>query len=106
VIRRHPDIKTLRTAADVDGLAAEQARLLDALWPLLAAGGILVYATCSVLKRENEGQVAAFLERRPDARERPIEAEWGRPRPVGRQILPGEDGMDGFYYAVLTKNQP
>ena len=104
VIRRHPDIKLLRTPKDVRNLAEEQARLLDALWPLLKPGGALLYATCSILPEENEAQVAAFLQRTSDAREEPIEAAWGHARPHGRQLFPGEDGMDGFYYALLRRS--
>ncbi len=103
VIRRNPDIKSLRRAEDIAALAATQARLLDALWPLLKPQGMLVYATCSVLPEENSDQVDAFLARHPDARELPIEAAWGRAVAAGRQILPGQDGMDGFYYACLVK---
>lgn len=103
VIRRHPDIKSLRRPEDISALTAQQARLLRALWPLLAPGGILVYATCSVLPAENAAQVAAFLREYPDASERPITAHWGHAVAVGRQILPGEKGMDGFYYACLSK---
>ncbi len=103
VIRRHPDIKTLRRPEDITALVAQQHRLLRALWPLLAPGGILVYATCSVLPAENSDQVATFLRDQPDARELPITAEWGQAVAVGRQILPGENEMDGFYYACLGK---
>ncbi len=103
VIRRHPDIKLLRRESDIETLARAQAELLRALWSVLAPGGMLLYATCSVLQEENEGQVISFLDSQPDARERPIEASWGRPRPAGRQILSGEDEMDGFYYARLVK---
>src|SRR5690606_14855383 len=67
IVRRQPDILLHRRASDLDALAATQARLLDALWPLLAPGGILLYATCSVLRGENEHQVDAFLARTPDA---------------------------------------
>jgi 16S rRNA (cytosine967-C5)-methyltransferase len=104
VIRRHPDIKLLRRAADVDALAARQSQLLRALWPLLKPGGQFVYATCSVLKRENELPLIEFLEQHDDARERVIDAEWGRACRVGRQILPGEAAMDGFYYARIIKS--
>lgn len=103
VIRRHPDIKYLRRPEDINKLAALQARLLDALWPLLRAGGKLVYATCSVLPQENEERIGRFLASRPDAVEHVIEAAWGRPLQHGRLILPGEEGMDGFYYACLQK---
>ncbi len=105
VIRRHPDIKWLRRQEDIPALAALQAQILDAIWPLLAAGGRLLYATCSILPDENEQQVAQFLRRRPDARELPMEVDWGHARCCGRQILPGEQGMDGFYYALLEKRE-
>lgn len=101
VIRRHPDIKLLRREADVAQTARTQAKLLRTLWPLLRPGGVLLYATCSVLKAENENQVAAFLAATPDARERVIAAPWGEARPHGRQLLPG--ATDGFYFAVLEK---
>lgn len=103
VIRRHPDIKWLRRDSDIAALAAGQAALLDALWPLLAPGGVLLYATCSVLRQENDEQIARFLARRTDAQELPIAAAWGRTMPHGRQILPGEQHMDGFFYARLCK---
>lgn len=103
VIRRHPDIKYLRRPEDIAALAALQGRLLDALWPLLRAGGKLVYVTCSVLPQENEMQIERFLRQRADAREHIIAAAWGRALNHGRLILPGEEGMDGFYYACLEK---
>ncbi len=103
VIRRHPDIKLLRRETDIAALADRQRALLAALWPLLRPGGRLLYATCSVLRRENEQVVAAFLAAQPEAREQPIPADWGRALAWGRQILPGEAGMDGFYYAALVR---
>ena len=103
VIRRHPDIKLLRRESDIAALAERQQALLTGLWPLLRPGGRLLYVTCSVLRAENERVVAAFLATHPDAHEQPIVADWGHALPNGRQILPGESGMDGFYYAVLGK---
>ena len=103
VVRRQPDILLHRRAADVDALLATQARLLDALWPLLAPGGALLYATCSLLRDENERQVEAFLRRVPDAAVEPLDERFGRPAGDGHQRLPGEDGMDGFFYARLRK---
>ncbi len=97
VIRRHPDIKVLRRPADVERAVALQARLLQALWPLLRAGGRLVYATCSVLKRENDEQIAAFRAAEPT-----IEAE---DAVASLQLLPEEARGDGFYYAWLRKPQ-
>ncbi|MES9965926.1 MAG: 16S rRNA (cytosine(967)-C(5))-methyltransferase RsmB [Sedimenticola sp.] len=105
VIRRHPDIKLLRRDADIAPLVTLQGEILDAIWPLLKPGGMLLYATCSLLAEENEQQVARFLERQADAREQAIEADWGHERPVGRQTLPGEATMDGFYYARLVKER-
>lgn len=104
VIRRHPEIKWLRSRAQVDAAVQAQAGLLAALWPLLEPGGILVYATCSILKRENSGQVQRFLQQHPDAVAEVPAAEWGRADAFGRQILPGEAQMDGFFYAVLRKS--
>ena len=103
VIRRHPDIKLLRKPGDVATLVSGQARLLQALWPLLSPGGMLLYSTCSVLFDENSGQVAHFLERQTDAAVLSINAAWGRGCMHGRQIFPGEDEMDGFYFACLQK---
>jgi 16S rRNA (cytosine967-C5)-methyltransferase len=103
VIRRHPEIRHLRQAGQVDAARALQRRLLAQLWPLLDPGGILVYATCSVFRDENSHQIKHFLAGRPDAEDVPPEADWGRAEAHGRQILPGEDDMDGFYYAVLRK---
>lgn len=104
VIRRHPDIKLLRRPADVRQTVQQQAALLDALWPLLKPGGSLLYATCSVLKDENENQMAAFLARQPQAQAVAMAADWGQARPVGRQIL--TEVSDGFYYARLYKPLP
>lgn len=98
VIRRHPDIKWLRRADDIDQLVSLQSEILDAMWAQLKSGGTLVYATCSVTPQENAEQVKAFLTRTPDA-----VLETGTPTQPGRQILPGQEDMDGFYYAVLKK---
>ena len=103
VIRRHPDIKYLRRFADIAVLAAEQKRLLTALWPLVKRGGMLLYVTCSILPEEDEHQVQCFLEEHKDAHEDPLDVSWGRSLPYGRLVLPGMDGMDGFYYANLRK---
>jgi 16S rRNA (cytosine967-C5)-methyltransferase len=103
VVRRHPDIKLLRKENDIPALAKEQLRLLGALWPLLASGGILLYVTCSVFRQENSDSVRLFLQGNPDASEQMPDVEWGHPQEVGRQLLPGEQGTDGFYYARLVK---
>lgn len=103
VIRRHPDIKVLRRPEDILSLSDQQRRMLEAVWPLLAPGGRLLYLTCSLLPEENELQMAAFLQRHPEAREIRLQADWGQARRLGRQILPGEAGMDGFYFACVEK---
>ncbi|WP_312373947.1 16S rRNA (cytosine(967)-C(5))-methyltransferase RsmB [Pseudomonas oryzihabitans] len=103
VIRRHPDIKLTRQASDIAPLVQLQGELLDALWPTLEVGGILVYATCSVLPEENSSNLAAFLARTPGARELDIPAPWGLAQSHGRQLLPQPDGHDGFYYCKLIK---
>lgn len=103
VIRRHPDIKLLRRETDIAALQSLQAQILDTAWQLLAPGGVLLYATCSILKLENEYQIADFLKRHSDAIEHPIEAAWGEARSHGRQIITGSLQMDGFYYAKLGK---
>ena len=100
VIRRHPEIKLLRSESQVARAVEDQQRLLHALWPLLNTGGILVYATCSVFKEENHEQIHEFLARYPEASLAGPEAGDG----TGRQILPGEDEMDGFYYARIRKS--
>ncbi len=104
VIRRHPEIKWLRSREQVDAVVKTQAALLAALWPLLEPGGVFVYATCSILQRENEAQIQAFLKQHKDAEPVTINADWGTALTFGRQIMPGEAQMDGFYYAVLCKS--
>jgi 16S rRNA (cytosine967-C5)-methyltransferase len=96
VVRRHPDIKWLRRSSDIDGFVRGQARLLDALWRVLAPGGTLLYATCSVFPQENDAVVTAFAARVPAARRVAL------PGRAGGQLLPDDDG-DGFFYALLDK---
>lgn len=105
VIRRHPDIKLLREADDILTISQVQKQLLQALWPLLAPGGIMVYATCSLIRRENDESLRQFLSVHSDCQIIKINASWGRPTEFGRQILPGDEGMDGFFYSVLQKNK-
>ena len=97
VVRRHPDIKWLRRPADIAGFAAQQQRLLETLWKVVARGGKLLYVTCSIFSEEDHETIGSFAARHPDA------------RILGG--MPGRDGLllpadehDGFYYALLQKN--
>lgn len=103
VIRRNPDIKLLRTEAEVTGINRLQRELLTALWALLKQKGRLVYATCSVFKLENSYTIKQFVNAHADCRIKPIPYQWGIDTGYGRQILTGDNNMDGFFYACLEK---
>ena len=103
VIRRHPDIKLLRTETDISSVAQVQYALLRSLWPLLAPGGIMLYATCSIMPEENEQQIKNFLTHQSDCQVLAEKKSWGHATQHGWQILPGDNNMDGFFYSVLTK---
>lgn len=103
VIRRHPDIKLLRTPEEIERVLVLQKELLGVLWPLLIPAGKLLYVTCSILRQENDQQISNFLHYHNDAEPVPVDADWGTATSFGRQILPGQDDMDGFYYACLQK---
>jgi 16S rRNA (cytosine967-C5)-methyltransferase len=106
VVRRHPDGKWRHRAGDVERFAREQARLLAACWPLLAEGGKLLYATCSVFEAENEAPVARFLAQHDDALRETINFPSAAVHRDG-QLLPSPEGarhnQDGFFYALLRK---
>jgi 16S rRNA (cytosine967-C5)-methyltransferase len=104
IIRRHPDIKVLRTPEELDKLGELQAKLLHNLWSLLKPGGFLIYATCSVMPKENTQIIEAFLKRHPDAKCDLMAEQWGIEQAYGRQLLPSAEGHDGFYYARLHKS--
>lgn len=116
IVRRHPDVRWLRRGDDIARLAATQRRLLDALWPLLAPGGRLLYATCSVFRAEGADVVAAFRAAHPEAQALPAPGHLlpggivADPSPVAQAIVSahaiGDNarrGMDGFFYALLRK---
>jgi 16S rRNA (cytosine967-C5)-methyltransferase len=106
VVRRHPDVRWLRRESDVAQLAAQQKRLLTALWPLLKPGGTLVYCTCSVFRAEGERQIAAFLAHNNTALLRPAPGHFlprDRAHPEGVRDNEPRD-HDGFYYAVVQKS--
>lgn len=105
VIRRHPDIKLLRKASDIDQLVQLQQQILEHLWSKLKPGGRLLYATCSILPQENEQQIGQFLERHSNATLIPLvpEIQQLSHSKTGCQLIPGQLSMDGFYYALLEK---
>ena len=103
IIRRQPDVLLHRRREDITALVALQARLLDALWQVLRPGGVLLYSTCSILRQENQQQVAQFLARTSDARIEALPDGFGHAVDGTRQRLPGEQGGDGFFYARLVK---
>jgi 16S rRNA (cytosine967-C5)-methyltransferase len=104
ILRRHPDIKVLRTPENIAELNTLQAQLLASIWECLKPGGLLLYTTCSVLKAENELIVAKFLKSTLDAKYEGITADWGVECEFGRQLLPAAvDGPDGFFFSLLRK---
>ncbi len=102
VVRRHPDIKWLRRETDLAGFARTQAKILDALWRVLASDGKMLYCTCSLFPQENALQVAAFTARHSDAQLVPIGPKGTENRQAGWQLTPQAE-HDGFYYALLQK---
>ena len=103
VIRRHPDIRLLRQSTDIAQTVALQQQILQQMWQQLKVGGTLLYITCSILKAENEQQMAAFFAEHADAEEIKIEANWGIEQTYGRQLLPTAQSGDGFYYCQIKK---
>jgi len=106
VVRRHPDAKWLRRSTDVAAFARTQRAILDALWPLVARDGVLLYVTCSVFREENEARIVEFTARHADALREPITFPAGV-RHSGGQLLPSAEttghNQDGFFYARLRK---
>ena len=88
---------------DLPALVGLQARMLDALWPLIRPGGLLVYATCSLLDQENAAQISAFLARHGDAQDDTPPDTGDVPVTAGAQLLSGTGQHDGFYIARLRK---
>jgi 16S rRNA (cytosine967-C5)-methyltransferase len=105
IVRRHPDVRWLRRPGDIAQLAAQQKRLLEALWPLLRPGGRLLYCTCSVFNAEGQGQIETFLMHHTEALLLPspghLLPQSGMADPVFPDNLLRE--YDGFYYALLEK---
>jgi 16S rRNA (cytosine967-C5)-methyltransferase len=103
VLRRHPDVKWLRRESDIAQLAEQQRSFLRGLWPLLKAGGTMLYATCSILDEENSQVVQGFLTEQQDATLSCNNISWGMAAACGRQLLPSTGGPDGLFYALLRK---
>ncbi len=107
VVRRHPDIKWLRRKKDIASFAVQQSEILQSLWKLLAQGGLLLYATCSVFKQENQDVVDGFLARTPEARQIDLTGGHGTHELLCEFNLEGQllptDQHDGFFYALLQK---
>lgn len=104
IIRRQPDIKLHRRLKDVSALIACQTQLLQTLWQTLKPGGILLYATCSLLPQENQHVIQAFVDSHSEASLLPISWPNLSEGSQGMSLLPGQDGMDGFFYAKLLKH--
>ena len=104
VIRRHPDIKVLRTPEEVIAITEVQGKILNNLWKYLKQGGQLLYATCSILPEENEKQMITFLEMVQNAKvlDIPLLSDESR-LTYGYQLLPQLNQGDGFYYCLLEK---
>ena len=105
VVRRHPDVRWLRRASDIDQLVQIQQHLLNQLWPLVKPGGYLLYATCSIFKAEGQGQLKVFQQHHADAT---LCASPGHllPGAAHLQSVTGENHTgehDGFFYALLHK---
>lgn len=105
IIRRQPDIKLHRRLKDVQALVTCQTQLLHTLWSTLKPGGILLYATCSLLPQENQQVIQAFVDTHSDATWLPITWPLLSDTALGLSLLPGQDGMDGFFYAKLLKHE-
>lgn len=106
IMRRQPDIKIHRREADIDNLCQIQKRALSSAWQLLAAGGSMLYCTCSIIKRENERQIAAFLNAHPDATLEILDIQYAVNSEFGSQLLSGNpSGSDGFFFALMHKGE-
>lgn len=105
IVRRHPDVRWLRRPGDIAQLAAIQAHLLKTLWPLVKAGGRLLYCTCSVFRAEGDMQIQTFLARHTNARLMPSPGHLLPQSGVATTGFP--DNLlrehDGFYFALLEK---
>lgn len=93
VLRRNPDRKWKIKPDELPRLVQLQADILQHYSQMVKPGGRLVYSTCSILRAENEDQVAKFLDRTPDFKQL-----------RERRISPGENGWDGFFVAEFIRS--
>ena len=103
VIRRHPDIKTLRLESDLAQFHAQQLQILQDLWPKLKRGGTLLYVTCSIFEQENDQTIHRFLDQQEEASVAEIGKSWGYATEFGRQLIPKKEGSDGLFFCRLQK---
>lgn len=103
VVRRHPDIKTLRLQSDLAQFQRQQLNILQDLWPKLKIGGTLLYVTCSIFEQENDQTVRRFLKQEKQASVDTICSSWGYATEFGRQLIPKREGSDGLFFCRLQK---
>ncbi len=104
ILRRHPDIKYIRQPQDFEKICQDQQKLLNSTAEILAPGGILLYATCSVFKQENSDQIKVFLKSHPNFSEIKLNYGLATNCEFGIQVITGTQDMDGFYYCYLQKS--
>jgi len=104
ILRRHPDIKYIRQPQDIEKICKDQQQLLESTADVLAPGGVLLYATCSVFKQENSNQIKSFLNSRPNFSEIKLNYGFAENGEFGIQVLTGVQDMDGFYFCCLKKS--
>ncbi|GIR50691.1 MAG: hypothetical protein CM15mP59_4330 [Flavobacteriaceae bacterium] len=95
VLRRNPDAKWKIDADFLERVKQTQQQILTAYAPMVKPGGKLIYATCSILKEENQEQVEEFL-KSPKGTEFNLEKD--------HFISPAKSGFDGFYMARMIRS--
>lgn len=102
--RRNPEARWRITTAGLADFAREQARLLDIAAELVAPGGFLVYAVCSLLADEGSAQISAFLTRHSAFRKDDPAIGVGSASGAGYLLTPARHGTDGFFFARLVRS--
>ena len=101
--RRNPETRWRLNPARLEQVIEVQSNLLDIATEMVAPGGHLVYAVCSLLDDEGRGQMDSFLERHDGWRAAPLTLPAGRPNGAGVLLTPHHDGTDGFFFAKVQK---